>query len=109
MPAIVVVDVISRTLSKAAAALAVVLAALPCYRRCTATVSCCWCWRGGARVDLLPPTPATYIAARIVQLARGTCVKAFNWNGGGEHAGHPWTPDLPTDSAVALLPVCCVP
>eukprot|EP00775_Hariotina_reticulata_P007375 gene7375-7585_t len=29
-------------------------------------------------------------------------VMAFNWNGGGEHAGRPWTPDLPTDSALLL-------
>lgn len=27
-------------------------------------------------------------------------MKEFNWNGGGEHAGRPWTPELPTDSAL---------
>eukprot|EP00878_Enallax_costatus_P007856 GHUV01008221.1.p1 GENE.GHUV01008221.1~~GHUV01008221.1.p1 ORF type:complete len:623 (+),score=170.79 GHUV01008221.1:49-1917(+) len=50
--------------------------------------------------ELMPPTPPTYIASRIRQLARSTCVQCFNWNGGGEHEGRPWTAELPTDSAL---------
>eukprot|EP00878_Enallax_costatus_P036586 GHUV01041100.1.p1 GENE.GHUV01041100.1~~GHUV01041100.1.p1 ORF type:complete len:118 (-),score=14.43 GHUV01041100.1:115-468(-) len=50
--------------------------------------------------ELMPPTPPTYIASRIRQLARSTCVQGFNWNGGGEHEGRPWSAELPTDSAL---------
>ena len=58
--------------------------------------------RGEFPAGLLPPAPQGYIACRIRELARGPCVKAFRWNGGGAWAGKPWTANLPTDSALAL-------
>ena len=34
-------------------------------------------------------------------LAEGTCLPSYQWAGGGGGAGgRPWTPDLPTDSAL---------
>ena len=40
---------------------------------------------------------------RIQSLAEGSCLPAFQWGGGGGAAGgRPWTPDLPTDSALVL-------
>ncbi len=52
---------------------------------------------------LLPPTAPGYIAARVRSLAVGSCMQAFNWNGGGEHMGRPWGPELPTDSALVMF------
>ncbi|WIA31394.1 hypothetical protein OEZ86_002293 [Tetradesmus obliquus] len=61
-----------------------------------------WVLSGRRPSELLPPAPPSYIATRVRQLAQGSCAKAFNWNGGGEHAGRPWSPELPTDSALLL-------
>lgn len=33
-------------------------------------------------------------------LAEGSCMAAFEWNKGGEWGGKPWSPELPTDSAL---------
>lgn len=33
-------------------------------------------------------------------------MQAYVWNGGGEWGGRPWTPDLPTDSALLLYTFC---
>jgi Cytochrome B561, N terminal len=55
---------------------------------------------GRRPAELLPPTPPGYIAARVRALAAGTCAPAFTWNGGGEHAGAPWSADLPSDSGL---------
>jgi len=52
--------------------------------------------------DLLPPSPPTYLLNRIRELARGSCMKEFNWNGGGRWQGRRWSAELPTDSAVVL-------
>ncbi len=52
--------------------------------------------------DLLPPAPPGYLWSRLRQLAQGSCVAAYNWNGGGAWAGRPWSPDLPNDSVVLL-------
>ncbi|KAF8057753.1 tmem209 [Scenedesmus sp. PABB004] len=52
--------------------------------------------------ELLPPAPASYIGARIRALAGGTCMRAFAWNGGGEHEGRPWSPELPSDSGLVF-------
>eukprot|EP00882_Tetradesmus_deserticola_P022384 GHRQ01024286.1.p1 GENE.GHRQ01024286.1~~GHRQ01024286.1.p1 ORF type:complete len:284 (+),score=78.69 GHRQ01024286.1:605-1456(+) len=61
-----------------------------------------WVLSGRRPSELLPPAPPSYIATRVRQLAKGSCVKAFNWNGGEEHGGSPWSPELPTDSALLL-------
>jgi hypothetical protein len=61
-----------------------------------------WMLSGRRPSELLPPAPPSYIATRVRQLAQGSCVKAFNWNGGGEHAGRAWSAELPTDSALLL-------
>ncbi|KAK9851348.1 hypothetical protein WJX84_001241 [Apatococcus fuscideae] len=50
---------------------------------------------------ILPPCPQGYIASRIRQLAEGSCVHDFEWNGGGEWNGHPWKAgELPTDTTL---------
>lgn len=36
------------------------------------------------------------------QLAKGTCMAAFTWNGGGGHQGQWTVGELPTDSALVL-------
>lgn len=58
--------------------------------------------RGRLPPDLLPPSPPGYLATRLDALARGPCVEAFQWHGGGSWQGRPWSPDLPNDSALLL-------
>ena len=58
--------------------------------------------QGQAPAGLLPPAPQSYVLARVQQLAEGPCMSAFHWNGGGSFNNAPWTPDLPTDSALLL-------
>ncbi|EIE25704.1 hypothetical protein COCSUDRAFT_64788 [Coccomyxa subellipsoidea C-169] len=58
--------------------------------------------RGEQPRALLPPTPRGYVAARLRQLAAGPVVAAFDWDGGGSWGGKPWSPELPTDSALLL-------
>ena len=38
--------------------------------------------------------------ATFCRAAGGSCLNRFVWNGGGSWQGQPWTPDLPTDSAL---------
>ena len=38
----------------------------------------------------------------LQQLAEGTCMTDYKWNGGGGWAGRAWSPDLPTDMALVL-------
>ena len=54
--------------------------------------------RGRRPAELLPPAPASHVAAAVRRLARGTCLGDFCWNGGGPG----WSPDLPTDSALVF-------
>lgn len=54
--------------------------------------------RGRRPSDLLPPAPSGYLWARVGALAQGTCMPAFNWNGGFEprsylHCAHGCVPD----------------
>lgn len=58
--------------------------------------------RGEYPPGLLPPTPQGYLAARVRQLAEGSCMAAFDWSGGGEWGGKRWSPELPTDSALVF-------
>ncbi|KAG2487595.1 hypothetical protein HYH03_013874 [Edaphochlamys debaryana] len=59
--------------------------------------------RGKRPSDILPPSNAAYVWARLQQLAAGSCLKDFTWNGGSAYAGRPWSADqLPTDSALLL-------
>ncbi|CAL8469889.1 g9431 [Coccomyxa elongata] len=58
--------------------------------------------RGEQPRSLLPPTPRGYVAARLRQLAASPVLAAFAWNGGGTWGGKPWSPELPTDSALLL-------
>lgn len=58
--------------------------------------------RGEYPAGLLPPAPQGYLAARIRQLGEGSCLAAYEWAGGGEWGGKPWSPELPTDSALAF-------
>ncbi|KAL6745009.1 cytochrome B561, N terminal-domain-containing protein [Haematococcus lacustris] len=58
--------------------------------------------RGAAPRGLLPPAPPAYVWSRIHTLAEGSCMPAFNWNGGGSWAGRQWGRDLPTDSSLLL-------
>ena len=62
--------------------------------------------QGRAPAGLLPPAPAAYVLERITQLAKGSCLAAFVWNGGGPYLHAPWTSDLPTDSALLLYLFC---
>ena len=55
---------------------------------------------------MMPTVPRGYMVKRLGELARGPCLGDFTWNGGGEWAGRPWTPDLPTDSALVLYTFC---
>ncbi|KAK9805074.1 hypothetical protein WJX73_000434 [Symbiochloris irregularis] len=55
---------------------------------------------------MLPTTPRGYIISRLRDLGKGSCLQAYVWNGGGEWGGRPWTPDLPTDSALLLYTFC---
>ncbi|KAI3431517.1 hypothetical protein D9Q98_004567 [Chlorella vulgaris] len=58
--------------------------------------------RGEAPAGLLPPTPQAYIVDRVQELAAGSCMKAFEWSGGGHWGGKPWSSELPTDSALVF-------
>ncbi len=58
--------------------------------------------RGKLPPDLLPPVRPGYVWARVQALAEGTCLPSYQWAGGGPTAGRPWTPDLPTDTALVL-------
>ena len=58
--------------------------------------------RGERLRGLLPPTPPGYVASRVAGLADGPSLGAFMWNAGGEFQGRPWSPELPTDSALLL-------
>jgi len=52
---------------------------------------------------LAAPLPPAYVSTRVRNLARGTCLEAFRWNGGGEWpAGVAWTQELPDDSSLLL-------
>ena len=62
--------------------------------------------QGQAPQGVLPPAPRSYVLERIHQLAKGTCLASFVWNGGGPYLHGPWTPDLPTDSALLLYLFC---
>src|SRR4051794_32854227 len=35
------------------------------------------------------------------ELAKGGCLSCYEWNGGGEWTGKPWTSELPTDAQVS--------
>jgi hypothetical protein len=59
--------------------------------------------RGEQPRNLLPPTPRGYVAFRLRELAEGPVVRAFQWNGGGDWGAKPWSPELPTDSALLLF------
>ncbi|EFN51830.1 hypothetical protein CHLNCDRAFT_54824 [Chlorella variabilis] len=72
------------------------LEAVNAYQRLSALL------RGEYPPGLLPPTPQGYIVARICELAEGSCLAAFEWNRGGEWNGKPWSPELPTDSALVF-------
>ncbi|KAL4514510.1 hypothetical protein Ndes2437B_g01024 [Nannochloris sp. 'desiccata'] len=56
--------------------------------------------RGEYPSSLLPPTPDGYLLKRIEELANGSCMLEFKWNGGGEWNRKSWSADLPTDSAI---------
>lgn len=58
--------------------------------------------RGEAPRGLLPPCPLGYVASRVRELAQGSCMQAFRWDGGGGWAGRAWSEELPTDSALLL-------
>ena len=58
--------------------------------------------RGEGPRGLLPPCPLGYVASRVRELARGSCMQAFRWAGGGAGGGRPWSEELPTDSALLL-------
>ena len=62
--------------------------------------------QGQAPAGVLPPAPRAYVLDRIQQLAKGPCMSVFVWNAGGSHLHAPWTPDLPTDSALLLYLFC---
>ncbi|PRW20681.1 Transmembrane 209 [Chlorella sorokiniana] len=72
------------------------LEAVNAYQRLSALL------RGEYPAGLLPPTPQGYVVARIRELAEGSCMAAFEWNKGGEWGGKPWSPELPTDSALVF-------
>ncbi|GAX78492.1 hypothetical protein CEUSTIGMA_g5931.t1 [Chlamydomonas eustigma] len=58
--------------------------------------------RGKLPGDLLPPVRPGYVWNRVQALAQGTCLPEYQWAGGGASGGRPWTPDLPTDTALVL-------
>ena len=52
---------------------------------------------------LLLPAPRGYVASRVRSLADGAVVHEFQWAGGGQWAGKPWSAELPTDTALLLF------
>lgn len=55
--------------------------------------------------DLLPAIDPPYLLSRLRELAKGTCCKAFAWNGGGRYQGQPWNDKAANDSALVLYMV----
>jgi hypothetical protein len=51
-------------------------------------------------------TSPDYVAHRMRELARGTCLSDYRWNGGGTWNGKAWTSDLPTDAQIVLHAFC---
>lgn len=58
--------------------------------------------RGENPRSVIPPVPRGYIASRLHDLAKGTCLGEFTWNGGGSWQGRPWSTELLTDSALVF-------
>ena len=59
--------------------------------------------RGEQPKGLLLPGPRGYVASRVRTLADGAVVHEFQWAGGGQWAGKPWSAELPTDTALLLF------
>ena len=59
--------------------------------------------RGEQPKGLLLPAPRGYVASRVRTLAGGAVVHEFQWAGGGQWAGKPWSAELPTDTALLLF------
>ena len=59
--------------------------------------------RGEQPKGLLLPAPRGYVASRVRTLADGAVVHEFQWAGGGQWAGKPWSAELPTDTALLLF------
>ena len=59
--------------------------------------------RGEQPKGLLLPGPRGYVASRVRTLAGGAVVHEFQWAGGGQWAGKPWSAELPTDTALLLF------
>jgi hypothetical protein len=59
-----------------------------------------------AYLRVLGCTTPEYVAQRLRELARGTCLGDYHWNGGGSWNGKPWTSDLPTDAQIVLHAFC---
>lgn len=64
------------------------------YQRLSALV------KGEHPRSLLGPVPQAYMRHRLMELSEGGCLAKYRWNGGGSWSGGPWSPDLPTDSAL---------
>jgi hypothetical protein len=59
-----------------------------------------------AYLRVLGCTTPEYVAQRLRELARGTCLGDYRWNGGGAWNGKQWTSDLPTDAQIVLHAFC---
>jgi hypothetical protein len=59
-----------------------------------------------AYLRVLGCTTPDYVAQRIRELAHGTCLGDYRWNGGGSWNGKQWTSDLPTDAQIVLHAFC---
>jgi len=57
-------------------------------------------------VKVLGSSSREYIVQRIRELAQGSCLAAFRWDGGGTWKEKEWTSEMPTDSQIVVHLFC---
>ena len=56
--------------------------------------------------DVPGSTSREYVEHRVRELARGTCLGAYRWNGGGEWQRRAWSSELPSDAQIVMHVFC---
>jgi len=57
-------------------------------------------------MNVLGCSSREYLIQRIKELANGSCMATFKWNGGGKWKNKEWTSELPTDSQIVIHLFC---
>jgi len=57
-------------------------------------------------MNVLGCSSREYLIQRIKELATGSCMATFKWNGGGKWKSKEWTSELPTDSQIVIHLFC---